>query len=230
MCGRFLLYHQKSEIVARFKAAVAPSSQLEFVPRYNIAPTQNVLTVQEDGERYMETMLWGMHLPWMKETNRSLINVRAETLVEKPFFRKMLEHNRCILTASGFYEWKSDGKKKTPIFFHPADDGIVGIGGVWSEYESSEGVKVRSCAIITTEPNELVGEVHNRMPLVLSREGEDLWLNPSTPLATLQTLLVPAPSSLFEAREVNDTVNKTNHDSPDCIVQRKSKPESLNLW
>lgn len=178
----------------------------------------------------METMLWGMSLPWLKETNRPLINVRADTLIEKPYFRKLLEHNRCILPASGFYEWKSEGKKKTPIFFRPVDEGIVGVGGVWSEFTTREGVKVRSCAIITTEPNKLVREVHNRMPLIFSRDGEELWMNPSTPLSTLQTLLVPAPASLFEAREVNDTVNKTSHDSPDCILQRTTAPEILNLW
>ena len=221
MCGRFTLHHTLEEIEERFAAeAVA-----EATPRYNIAPTQDILVVTQNGSRHLQAYHWGLIPSWAKDPaiGNRMINARAETLAEKPSFRTALSRRRCLIPADGFYEWQNppEGTKtpRTPMHIRLGDGGLFAFAGLWDEWHTPDGSPLRSCTIITTSPNALTAPIHDRMPVLLRPEDEALWLDKSiTQASDLLPLLVPYPTEAMATYAVSRQVNAPTVDGPECIV------------
>jgi putative SOS response-associated peptidase YedK len=220
MCGRFTLTVNPEEVQETFNSYSFPQT---FAPRFNIAPTQPVLAIPNDDQNTADFFVWGLIPMWAKDPSigNRLINARAETLEEKPAFRGSLKYKRCLILADGFYEWKSaEGKKlKTPYFIHMKDRKPFAFAGLWDSWNSPDGSLVKSCTIITTEPNELTGIIHNRMPVILHPRDYAKWLDPSpqTP-DQLKPLLKPFPADLMNAYPVSPLVNTPANDIPQLVV------------
>ena len=178
MCGRYTLTTDLKQVAKRFDAAADEIPSV--APRYNIAPTQNVIAVSDDGKRTIKQMRWGLIPSWAKDSaiGNRMINARAETLAEKPAFRSALKKRRCIIPADGFFEWKKLGKLKQPFRIVLKNREPFGFAGLWEHWKSPDGEEILSCTIITTEANELLKAVHERMPVILDREAEAVWLDP----------------------------------------------------
>jgi putative SOS response-associated peptidase YedK len=223
MCGRFTLTVNPAEQQEPFNNFTFPE---KFAPRFNIAPTQPILAIPNDDQFTADFFVWGLIPMWAKDPNigSRLINARAETLPEKPAFRGSLKYKRCLILADGFYEWKTvEGKKsKTPFFIHMKDRKPFAFAGLWDSWNSPEGSQVKSCTIITTEPNELMSLLHNRMPVILHPRDYDKWLDPSpqTP-DQLMSLLKPFPADAMDAYPVTPLVNKPANDLPELVVPAK---------
>ena len=220
MCGRFTLTVDPAQTQENFSNFTFPE---KFAPRFNIAPTQPILAIPNDEKFTADFFIWGLIPMWAKDPNigNRLINARAETLAEKPAFRGSLKYKRCLILADGFYEWKSaDGKKsKTPFFIHMKDRKPFAFAGLWDSWNSPEGSQLKTCTIITTEPNELMSLLHNRMPVILHPRDYDKWLDPSpqTP-DQLTPLLKPFPADMMDAYPVTPLVNKPANDTPELVV------------
>lgn len=220
MCGRYTLAVQLDLIADRF-ASVAEFTQL--APRFNIAPGQLAPVVfRSDEKRQLRMMKWGLVPSWAKEESigYKMINARAETLGEKPSFRKALEQRRCIIPADGFYEWRKepDGKTKTPLRIVLKDRSLFGFAGLWERWRNPKSEDLLTFTIITTTPNSLVESVHNRMPVILSKEAENLWLGSRVRnTQSLTELLQPYPADQMEMFPVSKAVNNPRSDSPECI-------------
>lgn len=226
MCGRFTLHHAREDIEARFEAEALTDKAVAIEePRYNIAPTQNVLVVTQNGARHLEFYHGGLIPSWAKDPaiGSRMINARAETLAEKPSFRTALRRRRCLLPADGFYEWQAipagEGKKavKIPTYLRRRDQEMFAFAGLWDEWLAPDGSPLRSCTIVTTAPNALTAPIHDRMPVILRPEDEALWLDPATEPAELTSLLVPYPAEWMEAYAVSRAVNAPTVDAPECI-------------
>jgi putative SOS response-associated peptidase YedK len=217
MCGRYTLQTDVYSLVERFAFRAA---DLAYAPRYNIAPSQQVLALINDGENRAEFLRWGLIPSWAKEAaiGNRMINARAETVAEKPSFRRALQKRRCLVLADGFYEWKKEGKKKTPMYITLKSREPFGLAGLWETWKAPSGETIRSCTIITTTPNALMEPIHNRMPVILLREAESLWLDRAIegPEALTQ-LLVPYPGKAMAAYAVSPLVNSPANDTAACI-------------
>ena len=218
MCGRYSLIADINELEERFGFV---SGGLTHVPNYNVAPTQNVLTVVNREEREATHMRWGLIPSWAKSASVGIrmINARAETVAERNSFRTAFRRRRCLILADGFYEWQRNGSKKRPLRITMADGEPFAFAGLWETWKDPEGELVRSCAIITTEANDLVRPIHDRMPVILPRELEDLWLdtNVQEPVA-LSQILTPYPGNGMDAYEVSPLVNSVRNNVPELIV------------
>jgi putative SOS response-associated peptidase YedK len=212
MCGRFVSSSPPDEI-ARYFAAEAPEAALE--PSYNVAPTNDVYAVLEDGGvRRVEPLHWGLVPRWAKDPSvgNRMINARAETLATKNAYKHAFARRRCIIPADGFYEWATvpGQKRKQPYFIHRPDGRPLAFAGLWEVWRNPDapGDELHSCTIVTGEPNEEVRPVHDRMPVILLPSAWDTWLDPDQhDLDLLGKLLVPAPASLLELRPVSTDVN-----------------------
>lgn len=229
MCGRFTLHHSLEELEERFDAGFETPQVAGAVPRYNIAPTQDILVVTQNGARHLQGCHWGLIPSWAKDPaiGSKMINARAETLAEKPSFRTALQRRRCLIPADGFYEWQDaaadlpSGKKapRTPMHIRLQGGGLFAFAGLWDEWHAPDGSPLRSCTIITTAPNAVTAPIHDRMPVILRREDEGLWLDRSVSDATaLLPLLVPYPAEVMEAYAVSRAVNAPTMDDPGLIV------------
>ncbi len=229
MCGRYTLISNISELQARFGFEMAsPAPE----PRYNIAPTQQALTVTNDGARRGEMMRWGLVPPWAKDVKigSRMINAVSETAAAKPAFRSAFRRRRCLVLANGYYEWRREGKGRTPWYFSQKSGEPMAFAGLWESWQSPDGGWIRSCVILTTSANSLVEPVHNRMPVILSAETEPLWVDPLTETpATLEPLLLPAPPELLDVWEVSPAVNSVRNDNPACIDPAVS-PKEVRLF
>jgi putative SOS response-associated peptidase YedK len=211
MCGRFTLKQPPRRInVTNFD----DDSFDGIVPRYNIAPTQDVLTVVQHGlSREARLLQWGLIPFWSKEP-KGIINARVETIDEKPSFNESFQKRRCLIFADGFYEWERTGKISQPYYFQLKDGAPFTFAGIWDQWRSGERV-IASCAIITTTANELLGTIHTRMPVILPSELHDLWLNEDSRTPELKDLLVPFPASGMTSHavsyEVNDVKSEGEH-------------------
>ena len=229
MCGRYTLISNISELQGRFGFVMdGPAPE----PRYNIAPTQSVLTVVNDGGRRGEMMRWGLVPSWAKDIKigSRMINAVSETAAAKPAFRSAFRRRRCLVLADGFYEWRREGKQRVPMYFFHKSGEPMAFAGLWESWQSSEGEWVRSCSILTTTANEFIASTHHRMPVILSSETEPLWLDPLTETpANLEPLLMPAPADSLDAREVSPMVNNVRNDAPGCIAPAAS-PQEVRLF
>jgi putative SOS response-associated peptidase YedK len=188
--------------------------------RFNIAPGSEMPVIVRKDKDELTLMRWGLLLPRVNNpaTAQKLINARAETLQEKPMFRSLLKSGRCLVPASGFYEWKKEGKRKIPFYFHLPESPLFAFAGLYDTWKSPQGVLLATFTIITCEPNELLADVHNRMPVILSRENEDRWLSPD-PLTPqdLTVALTPYPASAMTKVSVSDLVNNPSVDDERLI-------------
>jgi putative SOS response-associated peptidase YedK len=215
MCGRFTL-RSVDRLKDRFKqldwAAIA---KLPVTDRYNIAPTQEVLTIAElREERALTIMTWGLIPSWSSEPS-GFINARAETLETKPTFKESFRRRRCLIPADGFYEWRRNGKLKQPYYFQMQDEAPFAFAGLWDQWvdpnERSTSLARRpgisSCSIITTTPNELLATIHDRMPVILPAEDYDTWLREDARPDELSALLLPYPAEEMKSFAVSPRVN-----------------------
>jgi putative SOS response-associated peptidase YedK len=220
MCGRFALTIDPVDMQAAFSEFIFPS---QVASRYNVAPTQPILVLPNDGSNKADFFVWGLIPSWAKDPaiGSRMINARAETLSEKPAFRSAYKYHRCLVFTSGFYEWQVQPgvNTKLPHFIHLKTGEPFAFAGLWENWESPDGSNIRSATIITTEPNELMATIHNRMPVILPRTGYAQWLDPAPQQpATLQELLVPFPSADMEAFPVSTRVNSPVNDDPGCLL------------
>jgi putative SOS response-associated peptidase YedK len=220
MCGRFTLTVDPAELQQAFDGYTFP---IQFSPRFNIAPTQPILAIPNDAKNTAGFFLWGLIPSWAKDPAiaNKLINARGETIAEKPSFRGSFKYKRCLIPADGFYEWKAQAgeKTKTPYFIHMQDRAPFAIAGLWDEWHSPEGGTLRTCTIITTEPNELMATIHNRMPVILDSKDYAGWLDPAPQTqGHLLHLLQPFPAGKMSAHPVSTLVNKAGNDRPECVV------------
>ena len=218
MCGRFTLSKPKK---IKAKDLGLKQSEVDLLrPRYNITPTQKVGAILADGSPRLEALRWGLIPRWAKDEKigSRMINARAETIGEKPVFRGLLRDHRCVVLADGFYEWAGDGKAKQPYFIHLKHGEPFTFAGLWSAWKNTKGEELKTCTLITCAPNELMEQIHNRMPVILDAESRDEWLNPDNQEIELLTrLLHPYPKSQMEAYPVSKIVNSPTNDTEDCI-------------
>jgi putative SOS response-associated peptidase YedK len=215
MCGRFALTMSPEEL----QALMGYLDEVDFPPRYNIAPTQPVAVVRlERGERRFALMRWGLVPAWVREPqNFSLLfNARSEGALEKASFRAALRYRRCLFPASGFYEWRrGPGREKTPFWVRPRDGGLVAFAGIWETWPDRDGGEIDTACIMTTDANADVAAIHDRMPVVILPEDFDRWLDAGKYRAEdLLDLLRPPPDGFFEAVPVGARVNAAANDDP----------------
>ena len=224
MCGRFTLSVDPGELQDMFPDFV---NQSTFRPRYNIAPTQPVAVITNSNVHQLQYYLWGLIPSWAKdpEIGSRLINARSETLAEKPSFRSAFRRRRCLIPANGFFEWQAvpGEKSKTPLFIHLKTGKCFAFAGLWEIWSSPDGSEIRSCTIITTQPNELMQSIHNRMPVILPSAAYKDWLDPEERTAeSLIKWLSPYPADEMEAYPVSRLVNSPQNDVPECVQPLKS--------
>jgi putative SOS response-associated peptidase YedK len=216
MCGRFARI--VSDKTLREKYRLERIAKLE--DRYNISPMQSIAAVRAAvGANELVLLRWGLIPSWSKDAKIAykLTNARAETVSEKPSFRSAFKQRRCIIPASGFYEWRREAKQKQPFFIRPHDEELFSFAGLWETWRDPEGEIVESCAIITTEANDLMRTIHDRMPVILDTEAESVWLDAQAPVEDLRSLLVPFVSGRMKAYPVDPYVNNAKNQGPKCI-------------
>ena len=231
MCGRFVSSTPPDQL-AKYFGAETPATEGFVEANHNVAPTQAVFTVYEDGGvRRLDTFHWGLVPFWAKDPTigNRMINARAESLAEKNSFKRPFARKRCIIPADGFYEWKKiEGqKKKQPMYMTRVDDAPFAFAGLWEVWkdpdhtdDDGEPMELHSCTIITGEPNELVAEVHDRMPVMLPPDTWDVWLDRDNhDIDALGKLLVPAPSRLIRLHPVSTEVNNVRNNGPHLIEE-----------
>jgi putative SOS response-associated peptidase YedK len=220
MCGRFTLTVDPAELLEVFGNFTFPS---RFAPRYNISPLQPVLAIPNDEKSQADFFLWGLIPSWAKDPTiaNKLINARGETVAEKPSFRGAFKYKRCLIPADGFYEWQAQTgqKTKTPYYIHMKDRQPFAFAGLWDEWHSPEGNTLRTCTIITTAPNELMSNLHNRMPVILDKENFAAWLDPVPQKGEdLLHLIRPFPADRMSAYPVSTLVNTPMNDRSELIM------------
>lgn len=213
MCGRFTLTLDPVELRQAFNLGEMPE---EWIPRYNIAPTQPVAVVTDAATRKVEFMRWGLVPSWAKDISigSKLINARGETIAEKPSFRSAFAKRRCLVLADGFYEWQKTGAKSPsiPYYIHIEDNSPFAFAGLWEFWRSPEGDGLTTCTIITTEPNARIAPIHDRMPVILNPQTAWEWLGTGTPEALLK-LIKPYPAEELVAYRVSRMVNDPSKDT-----------------
>lgn len=224
MCGRYTLTKTPRELAGRFNAKLIAEA---LKPRFNIAPGQMVpVVIARAGDsgadqpvRELLEMKWGLVPFWAADKKmKPMINARAETLAEKPTFKKALMMRRCLVLADGFYEWKTTPTGKVPMRVYLKGNDSYAFAGLWDQWTSEDGEVVQTCTIITVPPASSISHIHNRMPAILSREAEDLWLSTSvTDKEKLLELLKPYADAEIEFHSVSKLVNSSSVDSEDCI-------------
>jgi putative SOS response-associated peptidase YedK len=214
MCGRFVLSTPADAIAAEFGAM---TGGLVLRPRYNIAPMTDVVVVRSvDGQRSLAMLRWGLIPAWARDPTIAsrLINARSESAADKPSFRDAMKKRRCIVPASGFYEWKKEGTRKQPWYFHPSRPAsLLAMAGLWERWRDPDGEIVETCCLLTTSANPVLAPVHDRMPVTLDREGIARWLDPAeTDSRGLTDLLVPAPPARLRGHPVSTAVSSVRND------------------
>jgi len=228
MCGRYSLNKSKIELEERFQAEMLA----DFKPRYNIAPTQLVPVITSDSPKGFSFFYWGITPDFgqNKPVAQKLINARAESVNEKISFKGSFQRRRCLIPADGFFEWKKLGKKtKIPYRFTLREEEIFSFAGIWEEYETVSGESQHTFLILTTTPNELVEEVHDRMPVILKRDQEKKWLDKYTSEEDLSRMLTTYPSELMQSYTVSPLVNSVLNDSP-SILRRTSPMDQFGNY
>lgn len=221
MCGRYSLYADYRTILERFDIEEASLEEEQYSPSFNVAPTQQVVAVVSDGKKNRLGLLkWGLIPPWAKDQKigSKMINARAETVAEKPSFRNAFKKKRCLVVADSFYEWKRMDNQKTPMRIRLKSGEPFAFAALWESWKSPDGKTVNSCTILTTGPNNLMEDIHNRMPVILTKEEEKIWLDPKEhDPEVLGRLLKPFEPTLLEAYEVSDAVNSPKNNGPELI-------------
>lgn len=221
MCGRFTLQIPIEMLIEIFGISESPSFAVE--PRYNIAPTQQIPVVRQyaDYTDHLDLLRWGFIPSWQTEPTSGppLINARSETVAEKPSFRQAIKYRRCLIPASGFFEWRREGDKKVPQYIRLIDSSPMVFAGIWESGKGPDGKPVDSCSILTTTSNDLVAPLHERMPVILHPSEYSHWLDrDQRDPEKLKRLYEPFPTDLMEIYAVSQLVNSTKHEGPDLVV------------
>jgi putative SOS response-associated peptidase YedK len=217
MCGRYTLASPTERLAEEFGF---DGTSVELAPNYNVAPTQGVAAVlEEGGRRRLEVLRWGLIPPWADDPGigSRMINARSETAPGKPSFRRAFRERRCLIPADGFYEWQRTNGAKQPYYIHMEDGRPFAFAGLWESWSKGGEGEVRTCTILTTGANALVGEVHDRMPVILAHDAYDVWLDPASERDELTGLLAPYPEDEMEAYPVSRFVNSPSNNDPRCI-------------
>lgn len=217
MCGRFSNHIPITTLIEYFQL----SRWLESDARYNIAPSQDIPVIRQSGdERELALLRWGLVPHWAKEAKigYKMINARAETLASKPSFREPFHQRRCIIPASGFYEWQKDARGRQPYYLHRRDGDPLALAGLWERWEdpAKPGAVLESCTIITTGANALVAPLHNRMPAILERAEFAAWFSHHQHTRDLLALLRPAAEGVLARYPVSEYVNKPGNEGKEC--------------
>jgi len=220
MCGRYTLTNADPAVLkARFGIEIP--FDFDERPRFNIAPTDPVLAIRtaEGGSREAGRLRWGL-LPgeWAQESNRALINARAETIDRQPAYRESFQNRRCLIPADGFYEWRQDENGKQPVWISRKDEEPFAFAGIWAAFPGSGGDAVHSCSIVTCEPNELVRPIHDRMPVILDPAAEGSWISTDADPGTARGLLRAIDPDTLSVREVSEAVNDVREDGPHLLA------------
>jgi putative SOS response-associated peptidase YedK len=219
MCGRFTLGAKATDLAAQFNLATVPP----WTPRYNIAPTQEVLVIRQSSpqaSREARLHRWGLIPPWAKDPTigNRLINARAETVASKPAFCHAFKERRCLVLADGFYEWHTEGARKQPYHIRLRDGLPFAFAGLWEHWEGKEAA-IDSCTLLTTTPNAVMRPLHDRMPVILSAAEYDQWLEcRGQDVEPLQTILRPYPGDDLIAYPVSTQVNNPANETPECLA------------
>jgi putative SOS response-associated peptidase YedK len=219
MCGRFSQAASPEAIAQQFDITALPL----FTPRYNIAPSQPIAAIRIDPDTATRTLVmlrWGLIPSWAKDPKIGFqcINAKAETAAEKPSFRSAFKKRRCLVIATGFYEWRVQGRTKQPLWIGMRSKRPFAFAGLWEHWKPAEEEPLETCTIITTEPNELMRPIHNRMPVILAPVSYDQWLDPTFQhIEPLKALLRPYLSEELTAYPVSTFVNNPRHDAPQCL-------------
>jgi putative SOS response-associated peptidase YedK len=211
MCGRFTLHARD-----RIRLKGLPDLDLPFEPRYNIAPSQEIIAIADFGHGpEARPLVWGLVPSWSSD-GKGFINARAESLEDKPSFSESFQRRRCLIPADGFFEWRSVGRSKQPYYLQLNDESPFAFAGIWDQWRNTES-SVPSCAIITTAANELIAQLHDRMPAILQPDSFDIWLDRKADPAVLKKLLAPFPASKMKSHPVSRAVNAPENDSEELI-------------
>lgn len=218
MCGRYALTDLKAIVKDnRFQLQLFPPS---LSPRYNIAPSQSVPAILNQAPRELRLVRWGLIPSWAKDPTIGyrMINARAETIAEKPAFRRPLQRQRCLIPADGFYEWQRLGTRKVPHWIRLTSGEVFAFAGLWDSWtDPKTNAVMTSCTIITTTPNRLLASIHDRMPVILRRESEATWLGEGLSQGQACTLLKPYPATQMIASPVSTLVNSPNNDTAEVL-------------
>lgn len=221
MCGRFALTDDEAALMAFLGFGEGGFSEgVVAVPRYNIAPTQPIAIVRVEGGRRQFTFArWGLVPAWVEDPGAFslLINARADGLLEKPAFKNAMRYRRCLVPASGFYEWQTRGRSKQPYWIHNSGGGPMAFAGLWETWAGGDGAEIDSACIITVDANATVRPIHDRMPAIVAPADFDRWLTSPDP-DEAATLLRPAPDDLLQAIQVSSRVNRADDDDPGLIA------------
>ena len=215
MCGRYTLSTPAGRLAEEFQL----DSTVEIPPSYNVAPTQQVAAVLEDeGGRRLEMLRWGLVPSWADDPDigARMINARSETAPEKPSFRSAFRRKRCLIAADGFYEWKREDGGKQPYYFRMQDGRPFAFAGLWESWDKGGG-ELLTCAILTTRPNSVAIEIHDRMPVILPHDAYNAWLDPDADKEELGELMVPYPGDDLETYPVSRFVNSPRNNDERCI-------------
>jgi|SRR5665213_659933 len=225
MCGRYSVTALPEALRTHFGYEGQPN----FPPRYNIAPAQPIGIVRQvDGKRHFVLVRWGLLPSWVKDprTFSLLINARGETVMEKPAFRAAMKRRRCLIPATGFYEWQADGDRKRPFYIRAKSGTALAFAGLWETWTGPNGEEVETAAIVTTHANSTLSAIHDRMPVIVPPEAFDLWLDcVNVDALTAGALIRPAPDDLLEAYEISTAVNRTTNDT--SKVQEPVAPSEI---
>jgi putative SOS response-associated peptidase YedK len=217
MCGRFTKQYTWEQLYELYNLSNQPTSNLQ--PRYNVCPTDTIDTIVDNGgKRELVPMRWGLVPAWwqkpLKEMKLATFNARAETVTQKPMFREAFKRNRCLIPASGYYEWEDAPTGKQPHYFTRRDGKIVTVAGIWNQWTNKEtGKTLKSAAMIITAPNAWTAEVHDRMPVVLEERDFSAWLEQGG-----TNLLKPAPNDILQRWPVSKRVNSSRADAEDATL------------
>ena len=219
MCGRYTLIADLGDLAQRFEF---DGSDFSYDPGYNIAPTESVLTVKNVEGREAAFMKWGLIPFWAKDPKigSRMINARAETVAEKPAFRNALKKRRCLVLADGYYEWQKTPVGKRPFRIVMRSGEPFAFAGIWETWKDLQGNVISSCTIITTAANDFLSPIHNRMPVILPREKEELWLDLGLEdAASFTGILAPYPDKEMDAYEISTLVNNARNVGPEVIAR-----------
>lgn len=219
MCGRFAYYGHGFFGYESLQYPKTPPFE-----SYNIAPSQDILALRADPQSHRiewARLHWGLVPFWSKtvKTKYPLINARAEGIETKPSFRSPFRHRRCLIPASGFYEWQHKESGNQPYFIRPNEGDYFALAGLWEHWQGEDGTILESCAIITTTANALMMPIHDRMPVILRMEDYPAWIDPATKQETLLAMLAPCPVHLLDAYPVSTRVNNPRHNDPECVAR-----------
>ncbi|GMU50842.1 MAG: DUF159 family protein [Candidatus Desulfobacillus denitrificans] len=218
MCGRFALKAPPADIARQFGVDAVP----ELAPRYNIAPTQDILIIRTDAQARLEAVQvkWGLLPSWAKDISMAakLANARGETVAEKPAFRSAFRRMRCLIPADGFYEWEATPSGKQPWFLRLKSQAPLAFAGLWEHWQGPDGAPLETATIITTGANELVRPVHDRMPVILQPADYAAWLGAQMKAEVLKALLKPLPEDLMERYRVSRRMSNARNEGADCVA------------